>query len=274
MNAEGLTNEAALMNEDAVMNVEPAPIRATFPGNRATATLVGGLYITGTLAGVASFVALGFTKPTGPDYLAEAAALGNRLVVSALFVLVMGLALAFIPILLYPILGATSRRIALGYLIFRGALETILTILLGMGSLVLSQLGRDYTPGGVEAAGARAAAKMLITVSSVISSVALPIVFLAGATMFYTILLRARLVPRWLAVWGLIAIVPYLTYAFLVALGIGPANAEALWDAPMALQEMVLAGWLIVSGFSGPTQPAPGAPDAVTASGAVRATMS
>lgn len=274
MNAEGLMNEAALMNMDAVMNIDSAPIRPTFPSNRATASLVGGLYITGILAGVASFVALGFTKPAGPDYLAEAAALGNRLVISALFVLVMGLSLAFIPILLYPILGATSRRLALGYLIFRGALETSLTILLVIGSLVLSQMGRGYAPGDPDAAGVRASARMLATVSSVISSVALPIVFLAGAAMFYTILLRARLVPRWLAVWGLVAIVPYLTYPFLVAFGIGPANAEALWDAPMALQEMVLAGWLIVSGFSGPTQPAPGAPDAVTASGAVRATMS
>ncbi len=73
-------------------------------GDRTVATLVGVLYLTGTVAGVLSRVVTDWTGPEGPDYVASAASMGNRLPAGALLVLVMGVALAFIPILVYPIL--------------------------------------------------------------------------------------------------------------------------------------------------------------------------
>jgi hypothetical protein len=77
-------------------------------------------------------------------------------------------------------------------------------------------------------------------------------VFLIGAAMFYTLLYQSRLVPRWLSGWGLIAIVPYLVAAILALFGVidSLSTAYGLLDAPLGVQEMVLALWLIVKGFN------------------------
>ena len=78
------------------------------------------------------------------------------------------------------------------------------------------------------------------------------IVFCLGALMFYTVLHRSRLVPRWISGWGLAAVVPYLTAEFLVVFAVfdSTSSTAVLLFLPMALQEMVLAVWLIVKGFN------------------------
>jgi Domain of unknown function (DUF4386) len=72
------------------------------------------------------------------------------------------------------------------------------------------------------------------------------IVFSLGALMLCWLLLRARLVPGWLAIWGLAGGVLYLAQGAAAAFGSG-------WGplmAALALQEIVLAIWLIVKGFT------------------------
>jgi hypothetical protein len=77
------------------------------------------------------------------------------------------------------------------------------------------------------------------------------IVFVIGAAMFYTLLWRARLVPRWLSGWGLVALVPYLVAVPLTIFGALESQSSVVvgLNIPLALQEMVLAVWLIVKGF-------------------------
>jgi hypothetical protein len=129
-------------------------------GYRGTAILVGVLYVSGTLAGVLSLVVANGALD-GPDCLASASSSGNRLAAGALLVLIMGLALALIPVLMFPILQRTSERLALGHLVFRGALETVTYMIVAASWLLLFQLGRDYVPGGADAAGLRASGLML-----------------------------------------------------------------------------------------------------------------
>ena len=73
----------------------------------------------------------------------------------------------------------------------------------------------------------------------------LAIPFALGALMFYVVLYQARLVPRWLSVWGLVGAVLYIVAPlgsmFDVSLG--------FLMAPLAVQEMVMAVWLIAKGF-------------------------
>ena len=78
------------------------------------------------------------------------------------------------------------------------------------------------------------------------------IIFCLGALMFYAVLYQSRLVPRWLSVGGLAAVIPYLAAEFLALFALlDPLSATAsLLFVPMAVQEMVLAVWLIVKGFS------------------------
>jgi hypothetical protein len=73
--------------------------------------------------------------------------------------------------------------------------------------------------------------------------------FIAGALLFYLLLFRTRLVPGFLSVWGLAASV-----ILLVVTGLGLAGIEhVILDAllmPIVANEVVLAIWLMVKGFS------------------------
>jgi hypothetical protein len=53
-------------------------------------------------------------------------------------------------------------------------------------------------------------------------------------------------------VWGLAAVIPYLAAEFLTMFGLlDPLSAQAsLLFIPMAVQEMILAVWLIAKGFN------------------------
>ena len=70
--------------------------------SRMTAILVGTLFIIGTLAGILSAVV---TAPISeaPDFLTRVAANEDRVALGALLVLIMGFALALVPVLMFPI---------------------------------------------------------------------------------------------------------------------------------------------------------------------------
>ena len=71
------------------------------------------------------------------------------------------------------------------------------------------------------------------------------IVFSLGALMIYWIFYRTKLIPLWLSVWGLIGGLLYLISPMVGLFGLD-------WGflmLPLALQEMVLALWLIIKGF-------------------------
>ena len=91
---------------------------------RTNAIVAGVLYIIGTVAGILS-LALSQPLRDARDPLAGAAANANQVIVAALCVLLMGLSLAMVPVVLYPVLKRHSQVLALGYVVFRGALETI-----------------------------------------------------------------------------------------------------------------------------------------------------
>jgi len=74
----------------------------------------------------------------------------------------------------------------------------------------------------------------------------LSMVFSIGALMIYYLFYQSKLIPRWLALWGLIGAVLYLAQPLLAMFG---STFDVLF-APLALQEMVLAIWLIVKGFN------------------------
>ena len=76
--------------------------------------------------------------------------------------------------------------------------------------------------------------------------------FLGGATAFYIALWRGRLVPRWISGWGLVAVAPYLIGSVLTLFGVvdSMASLNVALLAPLGVQEMVLAVWLIVRGFA------------------------
>ena len=218
--------------------------------NRKIAIIVGILYITGTVAGILSLTLMEPIR-NAQDPLVQVSANENLMVVGALFVLIMGLALAMIPVMLFPILKKYNEVLALGYVVFRGGLETFTYIAMVISWLLLVPVSQAYAQSGASNPSNVQILGTLLLETKEISSVT-AIVFPLGALMFYYLLYRSKLVPRWLSGWGLVALIPCLAAGLSAMFGIiaSLSTVGVVSDIPLALQEMVLAIWLIVKGFN------------------------
>ncbi len=223
--------------------------------NRRTAIIVGVLYILGTVAGILSVI---LTQPVADaqDYLAAVTANENQVIIGALFVLTMGLALAMIPVVLFPLLKKFNEVLALGYVVFRGALETVTYLAMVACWLLIVSLTQEYA--GIPSASAfQNMGALLLQVQDAINLI-LIIVFSLGALMLYYLLYTSKLISRWISAWGIIAILLHLSTSFLDMFGFmevsmsGGTMSEATFvlNFPIFLQEMVMAVWLIVKGFN------------------------
>ena len=218
---------------------------------RKTATIVGVLYIIGTVAGILSVI---FTGPflNDPDYLIKVSANEHQFVTGALFVLTMGFALAMVPVMLYPILKKHNQALALGYVVFRGALETVTYIGVVIIWLFLLEVSREYVaPGTPDTSGLQTLGAVLLNGKDSMSSMT-SIVFGLGALMLYYVFYQSKLIPRWIAGWGFIAIILHLATGLLIMFHFQSpfSTINTVMNFPIFLQEMVMAVWLIVKGFN------------------------
>lgn len=214
--------------------------------NRKIAISVGVLYIIGTVAGILSVVVPAGLLD-GADYLDKLAAHANQATLAALLILTMGIALAMIPALLFPILKKLNEPLAIGYVIFRGAVETFAYIGLALCWLLLIVVARQSVDaGGAATSQLSSLGILLLKAHDPILSNVLGIFFGLGALMLYYLLYQAKLIPRWISVWGLLAGVLTLLPSLTALFGI---NLDSL-KFVMLPQEMVMAGWLIVKGFN------------------------
>ena len=213
--------------------------------SKRTARIVGVLFLVGTAAGLLSVVFTGSILDN-PDYLIKISANGNQLIIGALLVLIMGFALAMVPVVLFPIFKKYNETLALGAVVFRGVLEAVAYIAIVICWLLLIALSREYAAAGVlDTSYFQIPGTLLLEAADSVGLI-LSIVFSLGALMIYYIFFQSELIPRWLSVWGLIGAVVYLAEPLIAMFG---TELEILF-APLALQEMVLALWLIVKGFN------------------------
>lgn len=217
---------------------------------RKNATIVGILYILGTVFGILSVI---FTQPVAnaQDYFAIVTSNENRVIIGAIFILMMGLVLAMVPVVLFPILKKVNEVLALGYVVFRGALETVTY----MGTTACWLLLVLFAQGYAETSNASAFQNLAASLQQVGGGIDIIriIVFGLGALMLYSMLYTSNLVPRWISVWGFIAILLDLATAFLGMFGLMDASMSGgtfVLSFPLFLQEMVMAVWLIVKGFN------------------------
>jgi hypothetical protein len=210
---------------------------------RRTAIAVGVLFIVGDIAGGLSWlVTRGLVG--GPDALTKIAASQDHLVLGALLVLVMGFALAMVPVVMFPVFKKYNEVLAIGSVVFRGALETVAYMASAGSWLLLVELSRGHA--GVLAPGDTHFQTLSALLAGSSAGYLISIVFSIGSLMFYYVFYQSRLIPRWLSVWGFVGAVLYLASPLLDAFGHG----FGFLMAPLAAAELVLAIWLIVKGFS------------------------
>jgi hypothetical protein len=215
--------------------------------DRKSAVTAGVLFIVAT---VASFVALAVTPVlTGADTLTRFSAHPNQVAAGALVYIVSAFASAGIAIAMYPAMKGSNAGLALGSVVFR-AVEAVFYMVGIVCLLCLPALGRQFAAAGAaEGALLQAIGNTLVSVRDQAALLAV-FAFCLGAFMYYTLFFQTRLIPRWLSGFGIVAIV-LMTAACVLALFSGNRITSYIpLAAPIAVQEMVLAVWLIAKGFN------------------------
>jgi len=157
--------------------------------------------------------------------------------------------------MIYPILkhdADTKIKEGLGvwYLGSRIA-EGVLFLVGILATLSLLPLSQEFVKAGAPDASYFQTGGTLLVTAAQYAMMLGQSAFCIGALMLYYLLYQSKRVPRWLSVWGLIGAPLMLAAGFLVLIDGDPNSplSTALY-APLALQEMVLAIWLIVKGFN------------------------
>jgi len=211
--------------------------------NRKLGLIIGVLYIIGTISGILSVVLTGSVSNTY-DYYTQIVLKDNQYILGTLFILLMGFSLAFVPIIIYPVLKKQNKTLALGYVVFRGALETVTYIVGFLLMIILLEIGRNHI-------------NEIVNVGSIIfkfrelSTLVMNFVFSIGALIFYFALYQSKLIPHWLSLWGIIAIIIHFLTGILILFGLQTEESTIIniMNFPIFSQEMVMAVWLIIKGF-------------------------
>jgi len=221
---------------------------------RKNARIAGALYFMGTVFGILSGVVGGEVIASivtqaplsGPDLLVIVNADAAHITNGSFFALMMGLSLAAMTVFLYPVFKMDSEVLAMGMLLFRGALEGTYYLLSVMALLTLVLLGTEYAASGANS-GLLSMGNVLYQFQGALGPVG-SIIFLIGATCLYISFYRTRLIPRWLTIWGLIGVVPFMAYALLYFFHI-KSDIGFYLQMVLAPQELVMGLWLIIKGF-------------------------
>lgn len=217
-----------------------------------TARIVGILFIAATAA---SIIGSAFINPIldNANYLTQLTEQQNRLITGALFQFIAAFASAGIAISLYSVLKQHSEGLALGAVSFR-LIEGVFYLVGALCLLALLPLSHQLLSAGTQDTSTfQAIGHLLLAVSDLAGFVLGVLAFCLGGMMYYIVFYQARLVPRWLSVWGMVALVLLLAAMFLTLFDGEPysVSGNLLFLAlPIALQEMVLALWLIIKGFN------------------------
>jgi hypothetical protein len=213
---------------------------------RTTARVVGIVYVAGLVIGIGGMILIQSILGA-PDHLSAVSASSMLLAIGAVLWLMPAAGDAAHGVLMFPILKQQqSERIAIGYLGFR-IVNAVFIAVMVLFILLQIPLASEY----IKAAGSDAS--FLQALSSVFMqgqlyayNIGMSAVGIASLMLCYT-LYRATLVPRLVAVWGLIGYAILLCGSVLEVLGF---NLQTIHAIPGGLWELFIGVWLIVKGFN------------------------
>jgi Domain of unknown function (DUF4386) len=213
-----------------------------------TARVAGSLFIVATLA---SLLSTGLLDPllSGSGYLLKISAHPEQVVTGAFFQVVAAFASAGIALSLYPVVRRRGEALAIGSVGFR-LLEGGLYLLSAIGALLLLSLGEGAAAGSPVPSYVRTSGALLRSMRDQADLIGV-LAFYVGASMYYYVFYRSRLVPRWLSGWGLAGTALGALAGLLVLFRVTGymSTAQVALNTPIGVNEMVLAIWLLVRGF-------------------------
>ncbi len=214
---------------------------------RAMARVVGILFFASYI-GVAIGAALMAPALDPETGLAAIHADKPRYILGVLFEFINDAAVIGIAVLLYPFLKRAGEGLALWYVGIR-ILEGGMFMIASASVLALVDLGDRFVSVGssIETGfeNARAAALGQYFGASMMATVA----FVSGAILLYILLYRSQIVPRFIAIWGFLAVTGVIVVNVLAPDITEASGPVLLLVIPMIANELFLAVWFIVKGL-------------------------
>lgn len=219
---------------------------------RRTAAIVGVLFVTAT-----GFFVAGQTLHgpflSGPDALELAAPNGRRVLAGILVELIGVLAIPLIALCFYPILERVERTVALAYIGLR-ILEAAALVVVDANLWTMVSLSEAFHDGTRSVSVLETQLGMLQGMNESAFLISVAIIFPLGSCLLNAVLWRTRLLPRFISGWGVVGAALLLAGSILDFFSfpprISPTLLGVVLPAPIALQEMVLATWLIAKGVT------------------------
>jgi hypothetical protein len=216
--------------------------------SRKTATAVGALFLIAMVTSLGGGIWLE-SFLTGPDVLSTVSGNQAQVVTGVLLELINCVAVVGIAALMVPILKTQSEALGIGYVGFR-IVETTLLVVAALIPLSMIALSREYlAAGSADATSFLTLGAVLMAARGHLLGLLVALFFSLGALLLYYGLYQTRLVPRFISIWGFIAVALLLTWNVLEAFGISISFGIVL-GLLIILNEIFLGIWLIARGFN------------------------
>lgn len=214
---------------------------------RPNTTIAGIFIIAGMIAGIFSVA----PAVDSAEFLSEAAENTNQVLTGVVFQLFMSIAYLGFALSLYPLIKNKNQGLALGFL----SLRIIASVLIIIGTTILASilaLSQEYVKLlPQDSARFESLGHLLRAARDLINHVFMILVLCLGNLLFYTLLIKKKLIPLWLSIWGGIGALLSIIASLLVLFGgVEIITSEyIILNIPTAIQEIILAIWLIIKGF-------------------------
>ena len=209
-----------------------------------TSRLIGALFLAGFLLYGTGSVLVNSVLD-GPDFLRNVSTMQTTLALGAFLMIATTAVDIGKAVIFYPVLERHGKRTAVAYLatmIFEMAMMTVGVLAL----LMVIPLAEQAMDGELDASTAQALASLAADANETAYQIGqLSLAF--GALFLAALLFRSGLVPKWLAVLGLIG---YTTHMVGAAAEIFGAPISLVLLVPGAIFELALAVWLLTKGFT------------------------
>jgi hypothetical protein len=215
--------------------------------HRRSAVVTGILLILGVTT---SLLATALTGNVLDDdgYLSHITSHDGQILLAAFLQLATGLGAAGIALALYPVLKDHYPGLAVGAVGFR-IIEGVFYGIAGLGLIGLLTISQYSSTDGSDG---QLLADVIVDVRGAAYFVFGVVAFGLGATFYYIAFYLTHIVPRWLTVWGLAGMALIVVTAVVTLFDGAPYAVEGgmqILAIPIALQELVLAFWLILKGY-------------------------
>lgn len=213
--------------------------------------LIAGLFF--IAATVSAIIGLKLYDPilVESNYLVQASLHSSQIIWGAVMELILICSMAGTAIMLFPYLRKYNESLGLGYIVFRllEAAFILIGIVAILSILTLSQTYiNEVNPNIIAYQSAGVMAKAIHDWTFIIG----PLFILGINTSIYSyVFYRTALVPRRLAILGISGAILVFISSLLVMFGKIDqlSTLQIIMALPIAVYEMVLAGWLISKGF-------------------------